>query len=247
MLQREDFKARIEEKHPIRAHEVQYPIMQGWDSVMVKADVELGGTDQLFNILIGRDFQREENMPQQVVFLLPILEGLDGSKKMSKSLGNYVAINESPSEMFGKLMSISDELMARYYELLLRRTAPRDMHPLEAKKQLAFEIVQTYHSADAAKRTLDEWNTRFSKRDLAQADLPAFSPAERQDLTAVAVVSDVYRKVFQLEKSHSEVSRLIKQGSVEVDGTKIHDPKAKVTLHPGQILRLDRKRAVRVL
>ncbi len=201
MLQREDFKARIEEKHPIRAHEVQYPIMQGWDSVMVKADVELGGTDQLFNILIGRDFQREESMPQQVVFLLPILEGLDGSKKMSKSLSNYVAINESPSEMFGKLMSISDQLMARYYQLLLRRAAPRDMHPVEAKKQLGFEIVQTYHSADAAKRTLDEWNTRFSKRDLEHVDLPAFSPAERQDLTAVNVVSDVYRNVFQLEKS----------------------------------------------
>jgi tyrosyl-tRNA synthetase len=247
MLQREDFKARIEQEHPIRAHEVQYPIMQGWDSVMVKADVELGGTDQLFNILIGRDFQREESMPQQVVFLLPILEGLDGSKKMSKSLGNYVAINEPPSEMFGKLMSISDELMARYYELLLGRGVPREMHPLEAKKQLAFEIVQTYHSADAAKRTLDEWNTRFSKRDLAQADLPAFSPTKTEDLTAVTVVSDIYRKVFQLEKSHSEVSRLIKQGSVEIDGTKIHDPKAKVALHPGQILRLDRKRAVRVL
>ncbi|MGC1322614.1 MAG: tyrosine--tRNA ligase [Candidatus Udaeobacter sp.] len=246
MLQREDFKARIEEKHPIRAHEVQYPIMQGWDSVMVKADVELGGTDQLFNILIGRDFQREESMPQQVVFLLPILEGLDGSKKMSKSLGNYVAINESPSEMFGKLMSISDELMARYYELLLRRAAPRDTHPLEAKKQLAFEIVETYHSADAAKRTLDEWNTRFSKRDLKNADLPAFSPDERQDLAVVTVVSDVYRKVFQSEKSHSEVSRLIKQGSVEIDGTKIRDPKVKVALHPGQILRLDRKRAVRI-
>ena len=246
MLQREDFKARIEEKHPIRAHEVQYPIMQGWDSVMVKADVELGGTDQLFNILIGRDFQREENMPQQVVFLLPILEGLDGSKKMSKSLGNYVGINESPSEMFGKLMSISDELMARYYELLLRRAAPRDVHPLEAKKQLAFEIVQTYHSAEAAKNTLDEWNMRFSKRDLKNADLPAFSPAEQQDLTALTVVSQAYRKVFQSEKSHSEVSRLIKQGSVEIDGTKIRDPKAKVALHPGQILRLDRKRAVRI-
>jgi tyrosyl-tRNA synthetase len=121
------------------------------------------------------------------------------------------------------------------------------MHPLEAKKQLAFEIVQTYHSADASKRTLDEWNTRFSKRDLEHVDLPAFSPAERQDLTAVNVVSDIYRKVFQLEKSNSEVSRLIKQGSVEIDGTKIHDPKAKVALHPGQILRLDRKRAVRVL
>jgi tyrosyl-tRNA synthetase len=246
MLQREDFKARIAEKHPIRVHEVQYPIMQGWDSVMVKADVELGGTDQLFNILIGRDFQREENMPQQVVFLLPILEGLDGSKKMSKSLGNYVAINESASEMFGKVMSISDELMARYYELLLLRATPRDLHPLEAKKQLAFEIVQTYHSTDAAKRTLDEWNTRFSKRDLAQADLPAFSPSEQQDLTAVTVVTDVYRKVFQSERSHSEVSRLIKQGSVEIDGTKVLNPKERVALHPGQIMRLDRKRAVRI-
>jgi len=246
LLQREDFKARIEEKHPIRAHEVQYPIMQGWDSVMVKADVELGGTDQLFNILIGRDFQREENMSQQVVFLLPILEGLEGSKKMSKSLGNYVAITESPTEMFGKLMSISDELMGRYYQLLLRRAVPRDMHPLEAKKQLAFEIAQTYHSADAAKRTLDEWNTRFSKRDLKNVDLPTFSPGERQDFTALTIVSDVYRKVFQSEKSHSEVSRLIKQGSVEIDGIKIRDPKAEVALHPGQILRLDRKRAVRI-
>jgi tyrosyl-tRNA synthetase len=137
--------------------------------------------------------------------------------------------------------------MARYYELLLRRAAPRDMHPLEVKKRLAFEIVETYHSSEAAKRTVDEWNMRFSKRDLAQADLPAFSPAQTEELPAVNVVSDVYRKVFQLEKSHSEVSRLIKQGSVEIDGTKIDDPKAKVALHPGQILRLDRKRAVRVL
>ena len=246
MLQREDFKARIEKQHPIRAHEVQYPIMQGWDSVMVKADVELGGTDQLFNILIGRDFQRDEGMPQQVVFLLPILEGLDGSKKMSKSLGNYVGINESPSEMFGKLMSISDELMARYYELLLRRTSPRDIHPLEAKKQLAFEIVRTYHPLAAAQKTLDEWNTRFSKRDLEHVNLPQYSPAERRDLTAVSVVSDIYHKIFQLERSHSQVSRLIKQGSVEINGSKVIDPKAKIILHPGQILRLDRKHAVRI-
>ena len=246
MLQREDFKARIEQQHPIRAHEVQYPIMQGWDSVMVKADVELGGTDQLFNILIGRDFQREESMPQQVVFLLPILEGLDGAKKMSKSLGNYVAVNESPSEMFGKLMSISDDLMARYYELLLQHEAPRDTHPLEAKKQLAFEIVQTYHSAEAANKTRDGWNTRYSKRDLKHADLPLFSRTEGQELAAVTVVSDIYRKVFGLDKSQSEVSRLIKQGSVEVDGTKIRDPKAKITLHPGQVLRIDRKHAVRI-
>jgi tyrosyl-tRNA synthetase len=246
MLQREDFKTRIDKQQSIRAHEIQYPIMQGWDSVMVKADVELGGTDQLFNILIGRDFQREEGMPQQVVFLLPILEGLDGSKKMSKSLGNYVAVNEPASEMFGKLMSISDQLMARYYKLLLGRMVPAEAHPVEAKKQLAFEIVRTYHTADAAEKGLEEWNTRFSKRDLKHARLPAFSPTERHDFSAVSVVSDIYKDVFQAKKSHSEVSRLIKQGSVELDGTKVRDPKAKMNLRPGQILRLDRKHAVRI-
>jgi len=246
MLQREDFKARIDHQQSIRAHEIQYPIMQGWDSVMVKADVELGGTDQLFNILIGRDFQREEGLLQQVVFLVPILEGLDGSKKMSKSLGNFVAVNEPASDMFGKLMSISDELMARYYELLLGRIPPAGMHPLDAKKQLAFEIAQTYHSSSAAQKTLDEWNTRFSKRDLEHADLPAFSLAEREGLAAVTLVSNAYREVFNLQKSHGEVSRLIKQGSVEINGIKIQDPKATITLKPGQILRLDRKHAVRI-
>src|SRR5205809_3127770 len=170
MLQREDFKTRIDNQHSIRAHEIQYPIMQGWDSVMVKADVELGGTDQLFNILIGRDFQKEEGLPQQVVFLLPILEGLDGTKKMSKSLGNFVAINEPATEMFGKLMSISDDLMVHYYELLVGRPLASNAHPLEAKKQLAFEIVQTYHSKAMAQKILDEWNTRFSNRDLERAE-----------------------------------------------------------------------------
>src|SRR5437868_12816490 len=124
MLQREDFRMRIDNQHAIHAHEIQYPIMQGWDSVMVKADVELGGTDQLFNILVGRDFQKEENQPQQVVLTMPLLEGLDGVKKMSKSLGNYVGVSEPATEMFGKLMSISDNLMARYYEVLLYRELP---------------------------------------------------------------------------------------------------------------------------
>src|SRR5437867_5450722 len=246
MLQRDDFRARIDNQQAIRAHEIQYPIMQGWDSVMVKADVELGGTDQLFNILIGRDFQKDEGLPQQVVFLLPILEGLEGAKKMSKSLGNFVAVNEPASEMFGKLMSISDELMARYYELLLGRAPPAGAHPLESKKQLAFEIVQTYHPSAVAQKTLEEWETRFSKRDLERADLPAFSPIEREGLAAVTLVSNAYREVFNLQKSHSEVSRLIKQGSVEINGIKIQDPKATITLKPGHILRLDRKHAVRI-
>jgi len=246
MLQREDFRARIDNQQAIRAHEIQYPIMQGWDSVMVKADVELGGTDQLFNILIGRDFQKEEGLPQQVVFLLPILEGLDGSKKMSKSLGNFVAINESAADMFGKLMSVSDELMARYYPLLLGRLPAAGAHPLDAKKQLAREIVQTYHSAALAQKTLDEWNTRFSKRDLEHANLPLFSATTLEKLEAVTLVSNVYRQAFNLQKSRSEASRLIKQGSVELDGVKLRDPTGTIRLEPGQVLRLDKKHAVRI-
>jgi tyrosyl-tRNA synthetase len=246
MLQREDFRARIDNQESIRAHEIQYPIMQGWDSVMVKADVELGGTDQLFNILVGREFQKEEGLPQQVVFLLPILEGLDGSKKMSKSLGNFVSINESASDMFGKLMSISDELMTRYYPLLIGQAPPVGAHPLDAKKQLAFEIVQTYHSTAIARQTLDQWDIRFSKRDLEHADLPTFSTTPPGEFDAVTLVSIVYREAFNVQKSRSEVSRLIKQGSVELDGVKIREPKAAISLEPGQILRLDKKHAVRI-
>ena len=218
--------------------------MQGWDSVMVKADVELGGTDQLFNILVGRDFQREEAMPQQVVFLLPILEGLDGTKKMSKSLGNFVGVNESASDMFGKLMSISDELMARYYELLLGRAPPPGMHPLEAKKQLAFEIVQTYHSPGIAQRTLDEWNTRFSKRDLERAELPYLRPDNYSNF--VDLVGHAFQNAFGISKSRTQVRHLIEQGSVQLDGKKITDPNAAIPLRAGQILRLDKTHAVRI-
>ena len=246
MLQREDFRARIDKQQAIRAHEIQYPIMQGWDSVMVKADVELGGTDQLFNILVGREFQKEEGLPQQVVFLLPILEGLDGSKKMSKSLGNFVGISEPAAGMFGKLMSISDELMARYYPLLLGRAFGQDTNPFETKKQLAFEIVQTYHSPATAQQALDEWNIRFSKRDLEHVDLPTFLATAPQIAELVTVVCSAYREAFNVQKSRSEASRLIKQGSVELEGTKIRDPKATVALKSGQVLRLDKKHAVRI-
>jgi len=243
MLQREDFRGRIDNQHAIHAHEIQYPIMQGWDSVMVKADVELGGTDQLFNILVGRDFQKEQGMPQQVVFLLPILEGLDGSKKMSKSLGNFVGVSEPATDMFGKLMSISDELMARYYLLLLGRELPKGDNPFEAKKQLAFEIVQTYHSPEIAKKTLDEWNARFSEKRLEEADLLNFSATSDE---LVAIVVAVYSQCFSVNKSRAEASRLIKQGSVQLDGEKIIDPKTKISLRSGQILRLDKTHAVRI-
>jgi tyrosyl-tRNA synthetase len=244
MLQREDFHERIENDQPIHAHEIQYPVMQGWDSVMVKADVELGGTDQLFNILIGRDFQRDEGLAQQVAFLLPILEGLDGTRKMSKSFGNFIGVNEPASEIFGKLMSISDELMARYYPVLLGRAVSPDAHPMDAKKQLAFEIVQTYHSIAAAKAALEEWNTRFSERRLEEAELPVFSGTSAD--AAVAVVVKAYAQAFGLTKSRAEASRLIKQGSVQLNGEKVTDPKMTLALRTGQILRLDKTHAVRI-
>jgi tyrosyl-tRNA synthetase len=243
MLQREDFRNRIDQAQPIHAHEIQYPIMQGWDSVMVQADVELGGTDQLFNNLVGRDLQKQEGQPQQVVFVLPILEGLDGAMKMSKSLGNYVGLTEPASEMFGKLMSISDELMGRYYPLLLGKPLDTNAHPLEAKKHLAAAIVETYHSRAAAEKTLEDWNARFSEKRLADADLPRVR-AENTDI--VSIVVSAYANAFRITKSRADARRLIEQGSVQLNGEKLHDPKAVIALEPGQVLRLDKTHAVRI-
>lgn len=246
MLQREDFRERIDRQQPIHAHEIQYPIMQGWDSVMVQADVELGGTDQLFNILVGRDLQKQQGQPQQVVFVLPILEGLDGSKKMSKSLGNYVGINESATEIFGKLMSISDELMARYYDLLLGQPLDRKANPLEAKKHLASTIVETYHSREVARKTLEEWNLRFSEKRLGDSDLPEFRfvPEEHgNDGLSIACNAFAFLKY---PKTRSEVRRLIEQGSIQLDGEKIRDAKSVLMLKAGQVLRLDKTHAVRI-
>jgi tyrosyl-tRNA synthetase len=245
MLQREDFKERIQKEQPIRAHEIQYPIMQGWDSVQVQADVELGGTDQLFNILVGRDLQKEEGQPQQVVLLLPILEGLDGVQKMSKSLHNYVGVNDSPNEMFGKLMSISDELMARYYPLLLGRDQPPERHPMTAKKQLASEIVSTYHSPADAQHALEEWERRFSEKRLDQAELPEFTPPV-EERNIVSLVVAAYGAAFGLTKSRGEARRLVEQGSVQLRGEKIRDAQAEIALQSGDVLRLDKTRAVRV-
>jgi len=243
LLQREDFRNRIDHAQPIHAHEIQYPIMQGWDSVMVKADVELGGTDQLFNNLVGRDLQKQEGQPQQVVLVLPLLEGLDGVKKMSKSLGNYVGLTEPASEMFGKLMSISDELMGRYYPLLLDQPLDPSTHPLEAKKHLASAIVETYHSRATADKTLEDWNARFSEKRLADADLPEFL-AEKTDI--VSIVVSAYTKAFAITKSRADSRRLIEQGSIQLNGEKIRDPKATVALERGQVLRLDKTHAVRI-
>lgn len=244
MLVREDFRERLDKRQPIHAHEIQYPIMQGWDSVMVKADVELGGTDQLFNIMVGRDLQREEGQPQQVAMTMPILEGLDGRQKMSKSLGNYVALNEPPGDMFGKIMSISDELMVRYYDLLLREPIPSGTHPMEAKKSLARRITARFHDEAAAAHALEEFNKRFSARDLDSAELSGYLPGAARDF--VSLVVEAYAQCFQISRSRSDARRLLEGGSVQWRGEKVSD--AKAVLPPGEtgVLKLDKTRAVRI-
>lgn len=244
ILVREDFRARLDRGQPIRAHEIQYPIMQGWDSVMIKADVEIGGTDQLFNIMVGRDLQREEGMSQQVAMVMPILEGLDGKQKMSKSLGNYVALNESAGEMFGKLMSITDELMTRYYEVLLHEPVPANIHPMEAKKSLAFRIAARFHDEKAAAAALEDFEKRFSARDLDSADLPDFEPGTARDFVSLAV--DAYAHCFQMTRSRSDVRRLMEGGSIQWRGEKVTNPKASLPAGESGVLKLDKIRAVRI-
>ena len=175
MLERDDFSKRMKEQRPISMHELLYPLSQAYDSVALEADVELGGTDQKFNLLVGRDIQPEYGQEPQVIMTMPILEGLDGVQKMSKSLGNYVGINEPPAEMFGKLMSISDEMMWRYY-LLLTDLTPAEIealktsvasgksHPLEVKKALARRIITDFHSADAAEQAQKDFEAKFQKQ-----------------------------------------------------------------------------------
>jgi tyrosyl-tRNA synthetase len=244
MLQREDFKNRVANGTEVRLHELQYPIMQGWDSVVVRSDVEIGGSDQLFNILVGRDLQKEEGMEPQVCMTLPLLEGLDGVKKMSKSLGNYVGLTDAPKEMFGKLMSIPDELMAKYYLLVLGEVLDTSMHPMEAKKLLAAKCVITYHSEEAAKDCRDDWDLRFSKRDLASAELPLLTLSDRLDV--LGVVQHAYLSVFDQTLSGGDVRRLIQGGSIQLNGEKLTDPKAEPTWGAGAVLKLDKKRSVRL-
>jgi len=245
MLQRDDFKARVEQGLPVFLHELQYPLLQGWDSVVIRADVELGATDQLFNIMVGRDLQKGEGQPQQVACLQPILEGLDGVQKMSKSLNNYVGICEAPTEMFGKLMSISDVLMGRYYEVLLGEKLPA-IHPMEAKKELAFKIVDQFHDRPSATIALEEFNLRFAKRDLDSVELPKVRAIELGDDFVSAIVT-AYSEGFGIVRSRSEARRLVEQGSVQWRGEKITNPKAEIRFTPGEILKLDKTRAVRLI
>lgn len=247
MLQREDFRNRVEAGQEIRLHELQYPVMQGWDSVEIRADVEIGGTDQLFNMLVGRDLQKEEGMPQQVVMAAPLLEGLDGVKKMSKSYGNYVGVTDAPNDMFGKLMSVSDELMVRYYQLLLGETLSADVHPMEAKKSLAEKITSRYHGTEAGSAARADWDTRFSKKDLASAELPELSIAELPtDLNVLSLTAYGFQAAFGLEKSNGELRKqFITTGSVQLNGEKLTDPNSAVSLKEGDVLKLSKKHAVR--
>lgn len=249
MLQREDFRNRIEAGQEVRLHELQYPVMQGWDSVEIRADVELGGTDQLFNILVGRDMQKDEGQPQQVVMVMPLLEGLDGVRKMSKSYDNYIGVSDPSLEMFGKLMSVSDELMDRYYQLLLGETRDPSGHPMDAKKALARRLTARYHGDEAGDAAFADWETRFSKKDLAAAELPKLSLAEiPADSTVLALAALGFKSAFGLEKSNGELRKqFITSGAVQLNGDKLTDPAAVPVLSAGDVLKLSKKHAVRLV
>ncbi len=249
MLQREDFRNRIENGREVRLHEIQYPIVQGWDSVEVRADVELGGTDQLFNLLVGRDLQKEEGMPRQTVITMPLLEGLDGVRKMSKSYGNYIGVCEPPQEMFGKLMSVSDVLMDRYHLLLLGETRNPDTHPMDAKKSLAERLTARYHGAEAGAAARADWDTRFSKKDLAAAELPDLAIADiPAEASVLVLTAHAFRTAFGLEKSNGELRKqFITPGSVQLNGVKLTDPNTVPVLAPGDVLKLSKKHALRLV
>jgi tyrosyl-tRNA synthetase len=231
MLERDDFKKRYAGEQPIGIHEFMYPLIQGYDSIELKADVELGGTDQRFNMLVGRELQKEHGDEQQVVIMMPLLEGLDGVNKMSKSLGNYIGITDTPKDMFGKIMSVSDELMVRYYELLSHITLDElndlkeglkdgNVHPMESKKSLALEIVERYYDKETALKAKEEFENVFKKKGLPD-DIPTLTENEKAWLPQI-----IYLAGFA--KSASEGLRLIKQGGVSVNDEKWSDPKKEL-------------------
>lgn len=235
MLERDTFEKRYKAGEPISVHEFLYPLMQGHDSVMIRSDVELGGTDQTFNNLVGRDLQRDAGQEPQVVMILPILEGLDGVEKMSKSKGNYIGISDTPRDMFGKTMSIGDDLMWKWYALLFFKT-PSEIaelkkgHPMEAKKALAHAIVAQYHGAAPADHAREDFEKQFSKKDLA--DIAESLSVPSGEIWIVELVEKTGKF-----KSRGDIRRVIQQGGVTLDGQKITDDKARVTVRDGQILK----------
>ena len=242
MLEREDFHKRYTDAKPISIHEFMYSLIQGYDSVALKADVELGGTDQKFNLLMGRDLQRDYGQEPQVVMTMPLLEGTDGVRKMSKSLGNYIALEDEPADMFGKLMSISDALMHRYYELLTTDdlTDVKRAHPMDAKQSLAQQIVARYHGAEAGREARAAFQQKFQAREFperpdAHVVLTA-SDVKDTGAPAIALVELIAKT--GLVTSKNEARRLIAQGGVEIDEQKSIDANASVTLTAGKPLRL---------
>lgn len=235
MLEREDFKKRYAQGQSIAIHEFIYPLLQAYDSVALKADIELGGTDQRFNLLMGRELQKEEGMPQQVVIMMPLLVGLDGVKKMSKSAGNYIGVKDEPNDMFGKIMSISDDLMWNYYELLStvslkdlnkfkEDVAKGAVNPRDVKVNLAKEIITRYHNEQEANKAYEDFVTRFSKNAIPD-DIPEVSVAlNGEDGMMIANLL----KEADLVTSTSEAMRMIKQNAVKCDGNVIADAKLKV-------------------
>jgi tyrosyl-tRNA synthetase len=246
MLEREDFKQRYQKQQSISIHEFLYPLMQGYDSVVLQADVELGGTDQRFNLLIGRELQREYGQEPQIVLTMPLLEGLDGVQKMSKSLGNYIGINEAPEEMFGKVMKISDELMWRYYELLSDKDlstieAARvqiqsgALHPMDAKKALAAELVARFHDPAAAQSAQEYFETRYQKRSVPKDIKKQFSAPESIWICRLLVE-------LNFARSSTEARRLVAQGAVRVDGQIISDVNFEFQGSVNQILEVGKNR-----
>jgi tyrosyl-tRNA synthetase len=251
MVSREDFSKRLAENKPVSLIEFMYPIMQGYDSVALECDVELGATEQKFNILRGRDLQKAYGQEQQICLLMPILEGLDGVEKMSKSLNNYIGITEAPNDMFGKVMSISDELMFRYYEIIteipLEEIEKMKMditngvlHPMEAKKNLGKELVTIYHGAEEGIKAKEWFENVFSKKNL-DVDLPEVEIAGKEEGIIELLVS-----TLKFANTTSEARRLIEQGGFKINDEAIKDVKSSVKLESGMIIRAGKKKIIKV-
>jgi len=245
ILERDDFEKRMKENVPISLHEILYPLFQAYDSVAIRADVELGGTDQRFNHLLGRDLQREFGQRPQVVFLLPLLEGLDGKLKMSKSYGNYVGINEPPDQMFGKIMSIPDTLIMKYYTLctdldneelekIERSLKDKDVNPRDIKLDLAETIVRMYHSESAAKKARENFIKVFSKRELPE-DMEEVVYPEGEKVWIVKVIKSI------TGLSSSDIRRVIKQGGLKIDGEKVTDTDLEITVDREYAIKFGKK------
>jgi tyrosyl-tRNA synthetase len=252
MIEREDFTNRMKTQQPIAMHELLYPLVQGYDSVALEADVELGGTDQRFNLLVGRDLQREYGQESQVVMTTPLLEGLDGVQKMSKSLGNYIGINEAPKEQFGKVMSLSDQLMFRYYELLtdvpmaelhvLRQdVASGRRHPMDVKADLAGHIITNYHGSAAAEAAREEFNRVFRKRETPE-DIESKELAIALPIRLTKLIASV-----NLAPSITEAQRLIESGAVHMNGERITDPKAELSVAGEYLFKVGKRRFLRLV